>query len=184
MVGSAARSLLLLPVKTRPEVTALLHQQNPTLYLQWWSPVLLVEPHLSRKLLKSDTYGRVELEPSFDKPEWSPTCFGFALHSLWSECLFVESMEVEVYLEEAAWKEILGDWISNRWQWSHTGLTDCRRGIFPHEVYHRLAAEDFLPLSVVFLRFATSYFVICCGHSVCTEYLEASKTALLFGFAV
>ena len=54
----------------------------------------------------------------------------------------------------------------------------------PHEVYHRFAAKDFLLCLVYFFRFATSYFVICCGHSVCTQYLGASKTALLFGFAV
>ena len=50
----------------------------------------------------------------------------------------------------------------------------------PHEVYHRLAAKDFCPMCFLTVLLCIIY----CGHSVCRQYLEASKTALLFGFAV
>ena len=81
-------------------------------------------------------------------------------------------------------------------------LLMCGGDFSPKDGYRQFAAGDFLRSLDVFpqvcpciftfsnallselSRLATSYFVISCGHSVCSQYLEASKTALLFGLAV
>ena len=187
VVGSAARSLLLLlPVKSPPGGHSPAPPAEPHCTSE--SPTQ-VEVHctiLNGKLLRSDTSGWIE---TFIWQAWMnttgkfhmfPICIAFTLIRMYFHwvygCVFGGGS-----FKRKSW----GNWISNRWEWSHIHrIDDCRRGISPHEVYHRPTAKDFVPLSVVFLRFATLYFVICCGHSVCTEYLEASKTALLFGFAV
>ena len=74
-----------------------------------------------------------------------------------------------------------------------TAIVSLQQGIscvhlmyFPRfaRVFSRSAVGDFPSFLAEFSRLATTYFVISCGHSVCSQYLGASKTALLFGFAV
>ena len=159
----SARCSVLVPVKTPPG------GHSPTSYtrvpLVPRAPLHLGEPFNSAllwnttpllKLSKSDTSGRVELKTSFD------ACLQeCVLHSVWSECLFIESME-EVYLEreEEAWKENLGGIEFQTGGDDHTPDWRTAGGNFsPMKSITGWQPKNFVPLSVVFLRFATLYLL-------------------------